>query len=110
MRTPVVVLVVMATAVMAVHFAGRRRRRRAAARSRAVVDRGAQTIVATTVAGLTTGGERPGRRRSGALAVPFVLHIQTAQYVVDGETGSVQRFGHHFWRMGVKKHEITNIT
>lgn len=100
------VLVVMAAAVMAVHTAGRRRRRRAATRPRAVVDWGAQTIVATTVAGFTAGGERPGSRRSGALAVPFVVHIQTAQYVVDGKTGSVQRFGHHFWRTKNTKSQI----
>lgn len=88
-RTPAVVLVVMATAVVTVQIAWRRRRRRAAARPRAVVDRGAQTVVAAAVAGLAAGGERPARRWAGTLAVPFVVHVQTSQYVVDGETGSV---------------------
>ncbi|KAF0769730.1 Uncharacterized protein FWK35_00034523 [Aphis craccivora] len=86
-RTPVVV--VMATAVVTVQVAGRRRRRRAAARPRAVVDRGAQAVVAAAVAGLAAGGERPAGRRAGTLAVPFVVHVQTSQYVIDGETGSV---------------------
>lgn len=75
------------------------RRRRAAVRPRAVVDRQVQTFVdAAAVAGHAAGGVRlrSGRSRAVDVRVPFVVHVQMAENVIDRETRPVQRFGDHF--------------
>lgn len=102
-RRPAVMVVMMVMmVVMVTGDDGRCRRGRAAAGPRAVVDRGAQAVVAAAVAGLAAGRVRARCRRPGALdvRVALVVHVQAAQDVVDGETRSVQRFGHHFGEPG----------